>query len=109
MGIRTDIISHSPKSIGMQMLIRSMGIEVIATDEIGTKEDMKAIEYAIVSGVSLLFTIHGKDINDLKRKENISKLVENNSFENIIILSNRKGVGTIEKIYNLESKLEVKI
>ncbi len=42
-GIRTDIIENISKSKGMKMLIRSMAPEVIACDEIGSKEDIDAI------------------------------------------------------------------
>lgn len=42
-GIRTDVVENISKSKGMKMLIRSMAPEVIACDEIGTKEDVQAI------------------------------------------------------------------
>ncbi len=42
-GIRTDIIENISKAKGMKMLIRSMAPEVIACDEIGSKEDIQAI------------------------------------------------------------------
>ncbi len=42
-GIRTDVIENISKEKGMKMLIRSMAPEVIACDEIGSKEDIQAI------------------------------------------------------------------
>ncbi len=42
-GIRTDIIENISKAKGMKMLIRSMAPEIIACDEIGSKEDIQAI------------------------------------------------------------------
>ena len=42
-GMRTDVIENIRKSKGMKMLIRSMAPEVIACDEIGSKEDVEAI------------------------------------------------------------------
>lgn len=107
-GIRTDVISNSPKYIGMEMLVRSMGLSVIATDEIGTKEDIDAIEYAALSGVGLVFTMHGKSLQDITKKQGINKLINEGLFKNIVILSNRNGPGTIENIYKYENdKLEV--
>lgn len=103
-GLRTDIMSNVPKSIGMQMLVRSMGIDVIATDEIGGKEDFEAIKYANSSGVNLLFTMHGNDISDVYKKEEIKKLLNDGIFSVAIILSRKKGVGTIEKICDLKGE-----
>lgn len=101
-GKRTDVISNVPKYIGMEMLVRSMGIDVIATDEIGNNNDIEAIKYANCSGVGLVFTMHGRDLNDILKRKGIKELIHNNLFRNVIVLSNKKGVGTVENIYNLE-------
>ena len=101
-GKRTDVISNVPKYIGMEMLVRSMGIDVIATDEIGNYSDIEAIKYANCSGVGLVFTMHGKDLTDILKRDGIKELLHNNLFRNVIVLSNKKGVGTVENIYNLE-------
>ena len=85
-GIRTDVIENVSKNIGMRMLVRSMGPEVVACDEIGSKEDVQAIKYAINSGVRGVFTMHGKDMVDVKNNQNIHELIENKSIEKIIIL-----------------------
>ena len=47
LGMRTDILDRCPKADGMIMLIRSMAPQVVAVDEIGAKEDVHAIEYAM--------------------------------------------------------------
>lgn len=43
-GIRTDVIENLSKFKGMKMLIRSMAPEIIACDEIGSREDVEAIK-----------------------------------------------------------------
>lgn len=104
-GIRTDVMSNVPKYIGMEMLVRSMGVNIIATDEIGNKEDIEAIKYASLSGVNLIFTMHGRSLEDVLNKEGIKQLIEEKFFEMVIILSNKNGPGTIEKVYNLKEEL----
>ncbi len=42
-GIRSDVIENIPKPEGIKILIRTMAPEIIACDEIGTKEDVEAI------------------------------------------------------------------
>lgn len=85
-GIRTDVIENISKSKGIEILIRSMAPEIIACDEIGTLDDVQAIEKMLISGVKGIFTMHGKDIEDAKRNLEINKLIENNQIEKIIVL-----------------------
>ena len=85
-GIRTDVIGNINKSKGMKMLIRSMSPQVIACDEIGTKEDVEAIKEAMISGVKGIFTIHGKNMSDIEKNKEIYELVENKQIEKIIFL-----------------------
>lgn len=101
LGLRTDVMSNCKKSDGINMLVRSMGINVIATDEIGKNEDIDAIRYATLSGVKLVFTMHGKDIEDIKLKEGVSKMLHDRLFDIVIVLTNKPKVGTIEKIHEL--------
>ncbi|WP_207670903.1 stage III sporulation protein AA [Caloramator sp. E03] len=97
-GIRTDVIDACPKVQGMIMLLRSMSPEIIAVDEIGSLKDAEAIEEAINSGVKVIATVHGKDIDEVLNKPGIKRLMENRAFERIVILSRKNGPGTIENI-----------
>ena len=97
-GIRTDVMSNCKKSIGIEMLVRSMGIDVIATDEIGNINDIKAIKYAALSGVKLLFTMHGESLEDVIKKDGIKNLIKEGYFDIATILSKNDYPGTIKKI-----------
>lgn len=101
-GIRTDIMSNVNKANGMKMMIRSMAPDVIATDEIGKKEDISAIKEAILSGVKVIFTMHGDSIKSIIKNENIRELLNLNIFSKIILLSSGKIPGIIEKVYDTE-------
>jgi len=107
-GMRTDVLTNVPKSIGIEMLVRSMGTKIIATDEIGSDSDIDAIKYAALSGVGLVFTMHGKSIEDVYKKDCIKSAIKEGLFDNIIILSNDNGPGTIKKIHKIkEVEMEV--
>jgi len=97
-GGRTDVMSFCPKHIGMMLVTRSMGPDVIATDEIGSDKDIEAIKNATLTGVNLLLTMHGKDINYLKKNKEMLQIINDGYFDIIVFLSNRNGVGTIERI-----------
>lgn len=86
-GLRTDVVENVPKEKGMTMLIRSMSPEIIACDEIGTKEDCLAIGKAITSGVKGIFTIHASDMEDIKYNKDIYDLVETKRIEKVLFLS----------------------
>lgn len=103
-GIRTDILDNVSKSVGLSMLIRSMAPKVIVADEIGNKEEIKPIMYAICSGVKGIFTAHGASIEDIKLNPTLNELAENGAFERIIFLSQRER-GEIGKVYVL-NKIE---
>lgn len=97
LGTRTDIMDGCPKEKGMIMLIRSMSPDIIATDEIGKKEDGYAIEAAVCAGVSLLTTIHGSSYRDVINS-GVGELVKNGVFERLIFLSNLPSIGSISAI-----------
>lgn len=85
-GIRTDVIENVSKEKGVEILLRSMAPEIIACDEIGTHEDVQAIEKMLISGVKGLFTMHGNNMEDIKKNIEINKLIEENQIEKIIVL-----------------------
>lgn len=101
-GVRTDIMSNVNKANGMKMMIRSMAPDIIATDEIGRKEDIIAIKEAILSGVKVIFTMHGDSIKSILKNQNIKELLDLNIFSKIVILSNGKVPGIVEKVYDTE-------
>ena len=65
LGMRTDVLDGCPKAEGMEMLIRSMSPAVVAVDELGRKEDFKAVESVIHSGCKVIATAHGNSIEDV--------------------------------------------
>jgi len=86
-GIRTDVMDGISKYDGINMMVRSMGPEFIATDEIGTKEDIEAILYAVNSGVKILATAHGSNMEDLMRRSELASVINKGIFENIVFLN----------------------
>ena len=103
-GIRTDILDNIPKSIGMKMLIRSMAPEVISADEIGSVDDVEAINYAICSGIKGIFTAHGGSLEDISLNPALNNLLNSHIFERLVFLNSKGPRGEIEKVYSLNKK-----
>lgn len=102
-GIRTDVLDGCPKAKGIMMLLRSMSPDIIATDEIGRNEDVTAIEEAINTGVTIITTVHGSDLDDVRKRPAIKKLIKRGFFDRYIILGTSYGVGSIEAILESNS------
>ena len=100
LGMRTDILDNCPKAEGMMMLVRSMAPEVIAADEIGTAKDVEAIEYAMHCGATMLTTVHGSGMDEIREKPLVSNLVKERCFARYVVMKSGKHVGEIEGIYN---------
>lgn len=98
-GMRTDVLDACPKVHGMMMLIRAMAPKVIAIDEIGSVEDVRAMLTVVRCGCKFIATIHADTIEEVKEKAFLRELMKENIFRRFILLSCRKGIGSIENIY----------
>ncbi len=101
-GTKVDVIDNVSKGVGMKMLVRSMTPQVIIADEIGTPDDVAAINYAICSGCSGVFSAHGECFEDLYLNSFIKDLIIGHVFE-IIIFLDSKVKGNIKEIYELDT------
>lgn len=101
-GIRTDLLDCCPKSEGMIMLLRSMSPAVIAVDEIGSYDDIQAIEMTLNSGCKLLATVHGSSIQEMEQKPLLERLMREHVFQRYILLQGeqKNQVGAVSQIYD---------
>lgn len=100
LGPRTDVLDAANKSEGILMLLRSMSPKVMAMDEIGGGEDVRALEYCISSGCGIIATIHGTDFEEIKENKYLGKLLGEKKFSRIIILSNHRRTGEVVQVLN---------
>ncbi len=98
LGDRTDVLDCCPKASGMMMLVRSMSPDVIAVDEIGSREDIDAMRYVMNCGCRVLATVHGDSAEAVAKKPVLGEMVSEGMFDRYILLSSRRGVGTVEEI-----------
>ncbi len=99
-GMRTDVLDACPKAEGMMMLIRSMSPQVIAVDEIGAENDIRAIQYAMHCGCKMLVTAHGESLEEFQKKPLFEKLIREQCFERFVVLENRRTIGEIRSIHD---------
>ncbi len=85
-GAQTDVIDNAPKAEAMLMLLRTMSPKVIVSDEIACKEDVSAIRLAHGTGVSVIATTHGEQMEEVKRRNLLKPLFEDKVFQKAILL-----------------------
>lgn len=107
LGVTTDVLDGCPKAEGMLMLLRSMAPDVIAVDEIGTKEDMQAICQVANCGCKILATIHGTSIEEIRDKPFLKEIIGLNIFQRFLVLDNRFHVGSIKGVYKERGTVRV--
>ncbi|WP_337017492.1 stage III sporulation protein AA [Oceanobacillus massiliensis] len=98
LGLRTDVLDACPKSDGMMMMIRSMSPDVLVVDEIGSGEDIAALMEAINAGVTIICSIHGNDLKELKKRPSLQQLFEQQIFDRYILLDKLHRPGEAAKI-----------
>jgi stage III sporulation protein AA len=103
-GNRLDVLDACPKAEGMMMMIRSMSPDVLIVDEIGRKEDAEAIMEAVHAGIKLIMTTHGNSLEDICKRPSLKQILDQQIFQRFIVLSRKKGPGTITHILDGNGK-----
>lgn len=96
-GQRVDVLSGCEKRKGIPMLLRTMGPDTIAVDEITEAEDVHALLHSANCGVRLLATAHAASLFDFQNRNIYKPLVDNNVFDALVIL-NRNNTYTVERM-----------
>ena len=93
----TDVLCGCPKSEGIELLLRTMGPEWIAVDEITAEQDCKALIKADNCGIKLAATAHAGSMDDFRKRTVYRPLVESGLFHQIMVLRKDKS-WTLERM-----------
>lgn len=105
LGMRTDVLDGCPKAEGMMLLIRSMAPRVLAVDEIGSFEDLEALEVAVNCGCTILATVHGNSMEELRRKPCLGEMVNKRIFERYVFLDGTGLPGQIHLVMDEDGQI----
>ncbi|MCP8616827.1 stage III sporulation protein AA [Salirhabdus salicampi] len=97
-GVRTDVMDACPKAEGMMMMIRSMSPDVMVVDEIGSKEDVQALMEALHAGITVICSVHGKDVAEIRKRPSLAPLFHANAFQRYVTFSTEPRPGTVQSI-----------
>ena len=99
MGMRTDVLDGCPKDIGMLMLLRSMSPQVIAIDELGSDDELRALERAAACGCRILATVHGENMRDVECRFGWEQALWERMFDLLLVLGRENGDCVVKGIY----------
>lgn len=85
-GPRVDVLSGCEKHDAVDMLLRTMGPDTIAMDEITRESDAKALLSAAWCGVELIATAHAANLKQLMARPVYRPLVESGVFGTVATL-----------------------
>ncbi len=103
----TDVFDSYTKYCGILSAVKIMSPQLIVCDEIGTKEDLIALDYAINSGVNIIATMHSSSIDDAFRKPYMKDLFIRKAFDYIVLLGTGDSIGKVIDIRKIEANSQM--
>ena len=79
------------------MLVRTMGPQWVAVDEITAEKDCNALVHTANCGVSLLATAHASSVDEFTKRSIYQILIKEKIFETFVVLKEDKSY-TVERI-----------
>ncbi len=104
-GERTDVITGGDKQQGISILVRTFAPRVIAIDEIGKCTDAEAILHAGVSGCSIVSTVHGRSLEDIRHKSDMERILKLKLIDRFVVLSADENMDRYFEIYDKEGNM----
>ena len=93
LGCNTDVLFTESKKKGVEIAIRTMFPDIVAFDEIGSKEEYESVISSFHAGVRLFTTAHIGDISELKLRNITANLIKSGVISQIAILPKLHGGG----------------
>lgn len=100
-GKHMDVLAGVAKGKGIEMVLRTMGAEIIGVDEITAKEDVDALLSAAWCGVGLVATAHAGNMTDYITRPIYKPLQQAGIFNKIIVMARDKRWYTERMVTNV--------
>ncbi len=100
-GVHTDVLTLYPKSVGIEIAVRTLSPDIVVLDEIGTDDEAKAMLSGINSGVNFVATAHGSSFEEVLRRPNIKRLINAKVFEKVVVLEGKNAPCKVRELINI--------
>lgn len=91
LGENTDVLYSANKASGTQIALRTMFPDVIAFDEIGTKDELNSVIDCFNAGVKIITTAHCNSKNDIMNRRVTSEIIKSGAVSKAVILNGQLG------------------
>ena len=86
LGRASDVLVGVAKKDAAMMLLRGMNPQIIAMDEITREEDTQAVEQIAGCGVQIFATVHGKSLEEMKKRPLYRALLAHGIFQELVTI-----------------------
>ena len=101
-----DVLDGYPKGEGILQAIRCLSPSVVVCDEIGSREEIEAVQQGINAGVSLIASIHAGSLEQLLQRPQGKALLETGAFPWVAMMDNTGKFGTVTGIFKAGDLLD---
>jgi stage III sporulation protein AA len=98
-GLCCDVLDCCPKSEGILTAVRTLSPQFIICDEIGTENEVRAVEQSLNAGVTVIASIHAGTREELVSRSQVASLLRTGAFRNVVLLKGSGKPGEISQIY----------
>ncbi len=96
-GINTDVLYGCEKARGIEMALRTLSPDIIAFDEIGTVEELKAVEQCMYGGADVILTAHIGSVREMTSRPVTRRLLEGNILKKIALIDKNHNIEVFSK------------
>lgn len=96
------VLSGYDKGDGLLIAVRNLSPQVILCDELGSKQEVEAVEHALNCGVAVITTIHASSRHELAARPAGRLLLQSGAFKKVAILSEFPHPSSIREVFSVD-------
>lgn len=99
-----DVLNEYKKADALEVAIRSLSPQTVVCDELGSIEEVRAVNMSLNAGVNIIATIHAGSYEELLNRGIANELLSTGAFKTVVTLNTRDKPATIKSINILGDK-----
>ncbi len=96
-GSNTDVLFGCDKARGIEMALRTLTPDIIAFDEIGTLDELSAVEQCMYGGAEVILTAHIGSIAELDCRPVTRRLIDSSILKRIALIDKNHNIKVFSK------------